>query len=61
MALQSGQAADDILQAQGGDIPIGRLAEPEEIGAAIGFLCSPEAAYLTGQFLAVDGGYVLAL
>ena len=59
MAHHSGRTADEILNAQGADIPIGRLAEPPEIGAAIGFLCSPEASYLTGQFLAVDGGYIL--
>jgi len=59
MAQHSGRSADEILNAQGADIPIGRLAEPQEIGAAIGFLCSTEASYLTGQFLAVDGGYVL--
>jgi NAD(P)-dependent dehydrogenase (short-subunit alcohol dehydrogenase family) len=37
------------------------MASPEEIGAAVGFLCSEEASYLTGQALAVDGGYVRSL
>ena len=35
---------------------VGRLAEPEEIAAAIAFLCSPDASYITGSTLAVDGG-----
>jgi NAD(P)-dependent dehydrogenase (short-subunit alcohol dehydrogenase family) len=37
--------------------PIGRLAEPEEIGRAILFLASDEASFITGTVLPVDGGY----
>jgi NAD(P)-dependent dehydrogenase (short-subunit alcohol dehydrogenase family) len=37
--------------------PMGRLAEPEDVAGAVGFLVSPAAAYVTGQTLAVDGGY----
>ena len=40
-------------------IPMRRYAEPEEIGWAVRFLASPEAAYITGQTLIVDGGQVL--
>jgi len=40
-------------------IPMGRYAEPEEVGWAVRFLASPEAAYITGQTLIVDGGQVL--
>jgi 3-oxoacyl-[acyl-carrier protein] reductase len=40
-------------------IPVGRLAEPEDIGWAVRFLASPEAGYITGQTLVVDGGQVL--
>ncbi len=38
-------------------IPMGRLAEPEEIAEAIYFLCSPAASYVTGTVLSVDGGW----
>jgi 3-oxoacyl-[acyl-carrier protein] reductase len=40
-------------------IPMGRYAEPEDVGWAVRFLASPEAAYITGQTLIVDGGQVL--
>jgi enoyl-[acyl-carrier protein] reductase III len=36
--------------------PMGRLATPADIGNAVGLLCSDEASFITGQFLAVDGG-----
>jgi NAD(P)-dependent dehydrogenase (short-subunit alcohol dehydrogenase family) len=38
-------------------IPLGRYGTMEEIASAIGFLCSPEAGYVNGQVLAVDGGF----
>jgi 3-oxoacyl-[acyl-carrier protein] reductase len=43
----------DTLQAQ---IPLGRLALPEDIAAAVLFLASPQAAYITGETLHVNGG-----
>jgi meso-butanediol dehydrogenase/(S,S)-butanediol dehydrogenase/diacetyl reductase len=41
-------------------IPLGRYGTLEEIAGAIGFLCSPAAAYINGQVLAVDGGFEAA-
>jgi len=38
--------------------PLDRWAKPEEIGAAIAFLCMPAAGYITGVQLPVDGGYM---
>jgi len=48
----------EALEAAGGKRPIGRLAEVEEIAAAIVFLCSERASYVSGAAWSVDGGTV---
>ena len=40
-------------------VPMGRMGTPEEIAAAVTFLASPEASYLTGQTISVNGGMVM--
>ena len=42
-----------------GQIPLGRFGEPADIAAAVAFLASAEAKYITGQVLTVDGGMVM--
>jgi len=43
-----------------GQIPLGRIATPEEVAPLVGFLASDGAAYITGQCIHVDGGMVMA-
>lgn len=38
--------------------PLGRIGEPEEVAAAVAFLCLPAASYVTGECIAVDGGFL---
>jgi 3-oxoacyl-[acyl-carrier protein] reductase len=40
-------------------IPLGRAGKPEEIAAAVLFLCTPHAGFITGEILNVNGGAVL--
>jgi hypothetical protein len=38
---------------------VGYLAEPREIASVVAYLCSPDAAYITGQTVSVDGGAIM--
>jgi 3-oxoacyl-[acyl-carrier protein] reductase len=53
--------ADDVLKEMSGRIPAGRMGEPEELAAAVAFLASDRASYVTGVTLQVDGGFVQSL
>ncbi len=54
----AGQDAGSAKLAAEREAPLGRTARPEEIAAAVAFLASDEAAFITGESLLVDGGLV---
>jgi 3-oxoacyl-[acyl-carrier protein] reductase len=47
---------DAMREAVAKRIPLGRIGRPEDIAAAVGFLCSADAGYVTGQIIEVHGG-----
>ena len=57
-AGREGITVEEALALSEASIPMGRFAEPEEVAAAIAFLCGVPAASITGQSLLVDGGAV---
>lgn len=55
-AKKLGKSLEDTIAAEKLTIPLRRFAEPQEFAAAVAFLASPSAAYITGINLPVDGG-----
>lgn len=51
--------SEEQIQTEGRKLPLGRLGRPEDIAAAVRYLVSDQAAYVTGTCLRVDGGIVL--
>jgi NAD(P)-dependent dehydrogenase (short-subunit alcohol dehydrogenase family) len=58
VAAKTGRPQADVLAQYEKNAPIGRLIRPEEVAAAVLYLCSPEAAAVTGTTLAIAGGEV---
>ncbi len=54
-------AVGDVQRRIESEIPMGRLGEPREFAALAAFLASERASYITGQSMAVDGGWIRAL
>jgi 3-oxoacyl-[acyl-carrier protein] reductase len=52
----AGSSQETVEAAMRAEIPLGRFAEPAELGAVIAFLASPAASYISGVSIPVDGG-----
>jgi len=59
--LATGKTKEEMIEMWAAEIPIRRLASAEEIAAAVAFLASERASYITGVTLQVDGGWVRGL
>jgi NAD(P)-dependent dehydrogenase (short-subunit alcohol dehydrogenase family) len=55
---KTGRSREDALAAMLKDSPLGRLVKPQEVAAAVLYLCSPEASAVTGTTLVVAGGEI---
>jgi 3-oxoacyl-[acyl-carrier protein] reductase len=60
-AADRGTTVEQELEATASDLPMGRMGEPEELGAIVAFLASERASYITGTTIQVDGGYVCGI
>jgi 3-oxoacyl-[acyl-carrier protein] reductase len=56
--IETASSEEDELEA-GRHTPVGRAGTPDEVAAAVGFLCADEASYITGQTVVVDGGNII--
>jgi len=55
-ARQTGRSVEEVAEDAAATVPVRRLGEPRELGDVVAFLASERSAYITGTFLAVDGG-----
>ena len=60
-AQQHNETIDDVFEEMASESPMKRIAQPEEVAAAIAFLASPAASYINGINVPVDGGRTKSL
>ena len=61
LAKSGGVSPGEVEKRWTSQIPLGRLAQPKEFADAVVFLCSERASYITGQSIAIDGGFAKGL
>src|SRR5579883_2188934 len=59
--LAQGLTEEEAISELAKDIPLGRIGNPEELGALVAFLASQQAGYITGTTIQVDGGLIQSL
>lgn len=60
-AQREGRKVEDVIKEIEREVPLGRLAKPEEIGELVAFLASDKASYITGSLILIDGGRALCI
>jgi 3-oxoacyl-[acyl-carrier protein] reductase len=60
-AQREGRRVEDVIKEIEREVPLGRLAKPEEIGELVAFLASDKASYITGSLILIDGGRTLCI
>jgi 3-oxoacyl-[acyl-carrier protein] reductase len=60
-ASQTSETIQDVFDEMASEVPMKRIAQPEEIAKAVAFLASPDASYINGVNLPVDGGRTKSL
>jgi 3-oxoacyl-[acyl-carrier protein] reductase len=61
LAQSTGKTLDDVIQGWSSQVPIGRIARPDEFAALVAFLASERASSINGTSIAVDGGWIKGL
>jgi Dehydrogenases with different specificities (related to short-chain alcohol dehydrogenases) len=60
-AQREERKVEDVIKEIEREVPLGRLAKPEEIGELVAFLASDRASYITGSLILIDGGRTLCI
>ena len=55
-SLSLGISEEEMIERVRAAVPLGKWGEPTDIAAAVAFLCSPDASWITGEILRVSGG-----